>query len=178
MQSANLKQHVKKVHNSEKEKKKAALGTVTNNDKQSDETENQSEGTSQNLPDLQQFKETVQEEPKVEEKAEYHTLMPRVRELEVPTLADMGQSRNYRLPQQFISGQPSFYSTGPVEIVQLPYPDGTMMSHLTLPRRQMNEMNGDTCIARHGFTEQQQAIQTISMPYVVADDNMQPYPDM
>ena len=168
---------MKKLHSSDREQKRAALNPATEEDDNIVDTGNQTDMSIPNIPEVQQYKETPPEERKTEIKAEYHTLMPRMREFETSVvLPSVGQSRTYAVPQEFGPAQPPFYSSAPVGIVQLPYPDATMISHLSLPVRQTSEMNSD--VTRHVYNEQQQAIQTISMQYTIADNNLQHYTDI
>ena len=67
-----------------------------------------------------------------------------------------------------------FYSTAPVGIDQLQYPDTTHIGHVGLPVRPGSEMSSD--VTRQLFSEQQQAVQSLSMQCTaIADENMQHY---
>ena len=166
---------MKKLHNNDGEKKK----TVPQRTPKADntvKTGSHADSSIPNIPEIQQhFKDTTTEEvAKPESKPEYHTLLPRIREFEAPVFPPVAQSRGFVVPQEFVPTQPPFYSTAPVGIVQLQYPDTAMIGHVGLPVRPGSEMNSD--VTRQVYSEQQQAVQSLNMQYTaIADENMQHY---
>ena len=166
-----MNSHMKHVHSKDKEKKKSASADVGENPDQTTSAANQTEEPAQNMTMLQTYKVILPEEVKEDQKKEYHTLMPRVCELEMATFSHMGQSSRNYIIQDFTNVQSSFY-TGTQTGIQIPY-DSSVISQIPIPARQIVEMNGDVA-TRHEYSDQQHpSVQTVNVHYANADHTIQ-----